>query len=153
MANKLAELLGIAAAVCLALTACGGSSQDGSQETAADTGVSSSIAEESTSEAPASTPIEDAVAECGLQSNQSFDVGDEGYTLIIDGKGDEDSKGADIIEIVCVLVGLDVSDAIIGRIDSTRALDGTQDGTWGDYRATWGYHPDNGLNMIIEYTG
>ena len=99
---------------------------------------------------PQSTKIEDALAECSIRPTDSnFDVGDGGYTLSIDGEGEEDS-GADLSDIACVLFELEVSDAVVGRIDNTRALDGTQEGSWDNFFATWSYHPDSGLSMIIE---
>ena len=96
------------------------------------------------------TGIESAVESCGIQGASGFDVGDGGNTLSIDGKGEDDASGADITDIACVLTALDVSDAVISRIDSTRALDGRQEGSWEGYTATWGYHPDSGLDLVIE---
>jgi len=96
------------------------------------------------------TGIESAVESCGLQGAPGFRVGDGGNTLSIDSKGENDASGADITDIVCVLVALDVSDAVISRLDSTRALDGRQQGSWDGYAATWGYHPNSGLDLVIE---
>lgn len=96
------------------------------------------------------TGIESAVESCGIEGASGFDVGDGGNTLSIDGKGEDDASGADITDIACVLKALDVSDAVISRIDSTRALDGRQEGSWEGYTATWGYHPDSGLDLVIE---
>lgn len=96
------------------------------------------------------TGIESAVESCGLQGAPGFDVGDRGGTLSIDGKGEDDASGAEITDIACVLSALDVSDAVISRLDSTRALDGRQEGSWEGYTATWGYHPDSGLDLVIE---
>ena len=36
------------------------------------------------------------------------------------------------------------------RMLLTRAIDGTQEEQWGLYRATWTYHPDQGLNVVIS---
>lgn len=41
-------------------------------------------------------------------------------------------------------------DALYERMMHTRALDGTQEATYGNIRVTWTYHPDNGLNVIYE---
>ncbi|MBE6607720.1 MAG: hypothetical protein E7633_04100 [Ruminococcaceae bacterium] len=38
------------------------------------------------------------------------------------------------------------------RISSTRAIDGMQTQTYGDYTVSWTYHPDNGLKIIYEVT-
>jgi len=96
------------------------------------------------------TGIESAVESCGLQGTPGFRVGDSGNTLSIDSKGKDDASGADITDVICILVALDVSDAVISRLESTRALDGRQEGSWEGYTATWGYHPDSGLDLVIE---
>ena len=51
-----------------------------------------------------------------------------------------------------VLVALDTPDSVVNRMSNTRALDGMQEATWGDFEATWTYHPDDGLDLIIEQT-
>jgi hypothetical protein len=40
--------------------------------------------------------------------------------------------------------------SIVARLDSTRAMDGVQQATWDSYTATWSYHPDSGIDLIIE---
>lgn len=47
---------------------------------------------------------------------------------------------------------LDLPDSLLSRMDTTRAIDGTQTATYGDITVTWNYHPDNGLNIIYELT-
>lgn len=109
----------------------------------------SGVSESAVAETP-ETALLAAVDACGVDSDPSFDLGDEGYTLSIDGKGEDDSRGADLTDIACVLNALNVSDAVVGRIDNTRALDGTLEGDWDGFTATWSYHPDSGLSMVIE---
>jgi hypothetical protein len=83
-------------------------------------------------------------------SDSSFvRVLDDGAALEVMGDGEE-SLGADITEIYCVLESLEAPDSVISRMSSTRALDGTQDGSWSEIYVTWTYHPNNGLNMIFE---
>lgn len=94
--------------------------------------------------------IETAVSACGASLKSGISVGDEGDSISLDGKGEEDDSGADYADIGCILRELNVSDAVISRVDSTRALDGRQEGSWEGYLATWGYHPDSGLDMVIE---
>jgi hypothetical protein len=85
--------------------------------------------------------------------NSGFSVGDGGDSISIDGKGAEDYVGgAEMADIACILRELNVTDAVISRLDSTRALDGRQEGNWEGYTASWGYHPDSGLDMVIEVT-
>ena len=109
----------------------------------------SGVSESAVGETP-DTALIAAVDGCGVDSDPSFDLGDEGYTLSIDGKGEDDGRGADLTDIACVLNALNVSDAVVGRIDNTRALDGTLEGDWDGFTATWSYHPDSGLSMVIE---
>lgn len=97
-----------------------------------------------------STAIESAVEDCGLTDAAGISIGDEGHSVTIQTTGEDNTYGADIYETVCVLQGLDASDSVIARMDSTRALDGRQMGTWDDFEASWGYHPDDGLNLVIE---
>lgn len=75
-------------------------------------------------------------------------VVDEGTALIITTEGTE-SYGASINDMACVLTELDMPLNIINRLDTTRALDGTQTGSWAEYDASWNYHPDSGLNLTI----
>ena len=50
----------------------------------------------------------------------------------------------------CVLEKLDAPASLRQRMDTTRAIDGTREETWGSYRATWTYHPDQGLHVVIS---
>jgi hypothetical protein len=34
-------------------------------------------------------------------------------------------------------------------MDNTRALDGMQTASWGNYEASWTYHPDEGLDVVV----
>lgn len=76
------------------------------------------------------------------------DLGDDGHTLILDSEG-EDSAGADITDVYIVLAALDAPESVVAQMGSTRALDGTREATWDGMTATWTYHPDDGLDVII----
>lgn len=80
----------------------------------------------------------------------ALDLGDDGRSMSISRAGADEDPGLDIDDVACILTELEVPDAVVARIDSTRALDGTRDAEWGDFYATWTYHPDDGLNMVIE---
>ena len=97
----------------------------------------------------ASTAIADATETCDVASSSYITVGDGGQSLAMQSEGEE-ALGAEYADIVCVLDQLDVSDSVTNRISSTRALDGRQSAAWDDYSASWGYHPDHGLDMVIE---
>jgi hypothetical protein len=89
-----------------------------------------------------------ALVECNVDRNNYATLGDGGRTLTLDGKGDE-GPGLSVLNEVCILTELDVSDAILSEMSGTRALDGRQTGSWGDINASWSYHPDNGLDIIL----
>ncbi|WP_199183017.1 hypothetical protein [Cryobacterium sp. M25] len=96
-------------------------------------------------------PMADAAATCEVETNPWITVGDEGRSISMQSEGEgEEAAGANFEDLACVLLELDTPDSVINRIDSTRALDGRQTGTWEDYSASWGYHPDNGLDIVIE---
>lgn len=97
----------------------------------------------------ASSPIAAAATSCAVEDNPWITVGDEGRSVSMQTAGDE-SDGADLVDVVCVLNELDVPDSVISRLDSTRALDGRQSATWNELSASWGYHPDSGLDIVIE---
>ncbi|OAV61533.1 hypothetical protein [Enteractinococcus helveticum] len=60
-----------------------------------------------------------------------------------------ESYGASGDEVACVLDELAMPSNIVNRLEATRALDGTQTGTWDGYEATWNYHPNSGMNLTI----
>ena len=95
------------------------------------------------------SPMADAAATCDVETNLWITVGDEGRSISMQSEGEE-AAGAAFEDLACVLLELDTPDSVINRIDSTRALDGRQTGTWDNYSASWGYHPDNGLDIVIE---
>lgn len=96
-------------------------------------------------------PFEKAIEECGLEDfSFAATVADGGDTLILDHKGEDDLIGLDYEQFACALQELDVSSSVVSKMDNTRALDGQQSASWGDYEITWSYHPDSGLDAIIE---
>lgn len=50
----------------------------------------------------------------------------------------------------CILDELDAPASMRERMAFTRAIDGTQEDQWSLYRATWTYHPEQGLNVVIS---
>lgn len=94
------------------------------------------------------TRLDQAVDECGTNAAYLY-TADEGRTMIIDHEGEEDTGGATIDELACVLLALDTPTSVTTQMDSTRALDGRQSASWDTYTATWSYHPDTGVDVII----
>lgn len=91
-----------------------------------------------------------AVEICGLSDSALMD---EGASLMLDGRGEDDRASTpgklDVEELACALVALEVSEATISKMSSTRALDGMQSASDKNFEYTWTYHPDNGLDIIV----
>jgi len=117
------------------------------------TGAVTSAQEEAAATAAESARLNllsDAVGGCLLSPSV---VQDEGRSAFLDNSGDDFGSGdLTIAQVFCVLDGLDTPDAVINHMSQTRSLDGTQSDTWNDFSATWTYHPDNGLDIIIKLT-
>ena len=88
-----------------------------------------------------------AAEEACLETSSIFVTVDEGG-LVMEGEGDE-SPGVDYQTILCVLDELDVPQSVLTRIANTNSTMGLVEGAWGDYSATWSYHPDNGMFIHI----
>jgi hypothetical protein len=94
--------------------------------------------------------LPDAVRSCGLAASI---VQDAGTSVFLNSEGDSYGSGdLSLGDLVCVLVALDTPDAVTNHMSNTRPLDGTQSDTWDDFSATWTYHPDNGLDVILTLT-
>ncbi len=118
-------------------------------------GCSSSAASEAEATAtaePPTPPLEAAAQSCAL-GEPGVQVGDGGTSMTIDMEGSDDviGSGPSVDQVACILGAVDVPDHVISRMDRTRALDGMQDADWGDYAASWTYHPDNGLDVILTH--
>lgn len=60
--------------------------------------------------------------------------------------------GPGLDDLEDLLDELGFSPAVIDRIGNTRALDGTQSAEAPHVIATWTYHPDDGLGIVLERT-
>lgn len=90
--------------------------------------------------APAKSPMEQVAASCGVSAAS------DGRSITMRTAGAKTVK-----DVACVLAGLKAPQHIYNLIDATRALDGMQSESWGDYVARWTYHPDNGLTIVIAH--
>lgn len=101
--------------------------------------------------APSTTPAPTALAAAWRQCTESGQLGDGDKTLILDMEGDDPGSGSlNIQAVTCVLAALDVPTYVTAEMDKTRALDGRQTAAWGAFEASWTYHPDAGLDIIIR---
>lgn len=150
----------VSALIVLVGTSCGGNSGYTQAEVDAlvDNAVASAITQaqdDFVSEADAQAQVAEAakqallvaaIGDCGL-TNSRYVTADEAG-LVIEGEGDE-SFGAPISDILCVLEHLEVPQSIITRMSNTNSQMGVVDGHWDVYEAEWTYHPDNGLDIFV----
>lgn len=81
-----------------------------------------------------------------------YPVSDKGHSIIFDMTEESEDQTSTII---CILQSLDTPDSTFAKIGSTTALMGVQTDSWRTDNgtvivATWTYHPENGLDVIIE---
>ncbi|WP_282944494.1 hypothetical protein [Cellulomonas endometrii] len=92
------------------------------------------------------TRLQDARDACSAGS-----VSDGGRTLTLDMAGETPASGLlDAADVACVLGALETPTATVTLMDTTTALDGRQTDSWDGLTASWRYHPDTGLDVIIE---
>ena len=130
------KLAGLIAGTLLVVTACGGDGDEDGSAGDADGGL---------------TALEAAVADCDADTG-AFSLGDEGTSLVMDGVDDTAIRAQlkSLTAMACVLGSIDAPDTVIPLMTGTTALQGRQETTWDGYAASWTYHPDNGLDVIIE---
>jgi hypothetical protein len=91
------------------------------------------------------TQLKQAHKECSTGS-----LGDSDHTLEIDTAGEDYGSGtATLTGLDCTLDFLNAPRSVRAKMESTRALDGMQSATWGNFEASWTYHPDQGLDVIV----
>lgn len=94
-------------------------------------------------------PFPEAVAECGLERSPNAELSEDGRTLVLDHKGQEDATGLNFESVDCVLAELEVPANVSHEMEKTRALDGRQSASWEGIEASWSYHPDTGLDVVL----
>jgi hypothetical protein len=98
---------------------------------------------------PPPTAFETAQRSCD-PAKTGTTITDAGRTLLIDSTGDKDYTGADVTALSCLLRSLKAPDAVIAHMSATRALDGRQEDRWPGFTASWSYHPDQGMDVIVR---
>lgn len=95
--------------------------------------------------------IDQAVETCGIDP-EGYNVLDDGAAIELDTEGEDylDSGTSNLIAYYCMLNELGVPEVTQQKMGRTRALDGTQSDTWDSLQASWSYHPDTGVNVLIE---
>lgn len=125
--TKALRVLALIAAVCMSVSYCS---------------AKASIPRTAT---PAKGSIGKVAASCGVSAAS------DGRSITMRTAGAKTAGGENVKDVACVLAGLKAPQHIYSLIDATRALDGMQSETWGDYVARWTYHPDNGLTIVIAH--
>lgn len=102
---------------------------------------------------PTLTDLERVYGHCrvaGTSANYApfLQLEDGGRSLVIDkGPG---SVSTEIQALGCVLAGLSTPDSITSLMSSTTAMMGRQTDAWDHFDIAWSYHPDTGMNVVIE---
>ena len=78
---------------------------------------------------------------CGIRYDDGAQLGAAGQSLTLDSRGQEDFDGLSYDSVQCVLEDLDTTAATMNPIETARALDGRQTGSWGGMDATWSHYP------------
>lgn len=101
------------------------------------------------SQRSASGGLEEVATGCLMKENLSSDR----QSIEVDTEGEEDSDGDLVASAFCLLRATVAPDFIFDSINRTRALDGRIEETYGDYRVSWNYHPDDGLKLTLIFVG
>lgn len=96
------------------------------------------------------SPFDEAVEFCMLDGRLGWSIGDEGASMTLDGASEGTADGLDSERLTCVLAVVETPDAVLQRMSRTSSLDGFQEADWDGMRATWSFHPDDGLDVILE---
>lgn len=92
------------------------------------------------------TALEQASQQCA-----AGELGDGGNTLFVDTVGTGRASGTDTTsDLACVLNALQTPDYVVHAMEQTSALNGRQTEEWGDFSASWTFHPENGLDVLIR---
>lgn len=99
--------------------------------------------------------IENAVSTCNDRLNVDLAAGDDGQSVSVSGSTfalptEAERAGLATQVSLCILEELDVPDSVMAKVQDTTAMMGRQSDSWGDYTASWTYHPDHGLELVVE---
>jgi len=98
------------------------------------------------------TILPDAVRLCAADREYAVE-GDDGLSLTIDNKGDEDYLGGlSTSDMMCIFERLDAPTAVIAHMQQTTSMDGRQTEDWDNIEVSWSYHPDRGMDSVVTVT-
>ncbi len=103
--------------------------------------------------------LAEAVTGCYLDAQEGVELVDGDRSLLIDTAGQDQiidaliagttATGATLEDLGCVLGQTGAPQAVIAEMNATRALDGRRTGSWDDITASWSYHPDTGMDLVL----
>jgi len=99
--------------------------------------------------ASVSTVLPKAVDSCSARDKAGISLGDKDTSLTVDTEGKDDTTGAAMEDLACILRELKVPDSVVAQMDSTSSLQGRQSAEWEELKASWTYHPDSGMKLIV----
>lgn len=91
---------------------------------------------------------------CGKKVGDSIQVDSDGMGMYLDGPSDDSwYTGLTVTDIMCVLDNLEIPSSVKSRMYGTTSMMGVQEATWQDLKASWSYHPSNGLDVSVSFAG
>jgi len=104
---------------------------------------------EASAAAEVSTLFEDTLTRCKVTDFANAQIADEGNTLTVNSKGEDDLEGLPYNDLDCILNQLGASAAVMSHFGQTTSLDGRQTEAWDDLELSWSYHPDRGADFVV----
>lgn len=110
----------------------------------------SNVAETATpTKAPESEVFASAVKTCGASRSDAV-VNDHGESMTIDTQGEEDYRGISTDELFCIVQALGAPRAVVSHMEQTTSMDGRQEESWDGVTMSFSYHPDRGMDAVLE---
>lgn len=132
-----------AVAAALILSGCSTAAPSPTPETTTETSASAAPA-------PAGGSLTEAVSGCGLDGTDGVEMDTAGTNLSIDTKGPRETSGAEISDVRCVLVALEVPKDIQSMMKLTTSTEEPTDAAWGNLGFAWSYSPEDHFRIAIH---
>lgn len=110
-------------------------------------GCSAAPAPQPSPSTPAAGTLKDAVAGCTLTDGAQFNTA--GTTLTLDTKGPNETAGASLANVKCVLDALNVPANIQSMMKLSTSASDQHSASWEGRQLSWSYDPGTGFNLTI----
>lgn len=111
--------------------------------------ASAAAAKQQQADAARKSILPKALGACSLSDDDDSQIGDGGYTLTVNNKGNDDFTGISTVDLACLQKALHTPSSVVSHLDQTTSMDGRQTETWGVLTESWSYHPDRGLDAVF----